>query len=182
MSYSVSFSVIKDELLRVLKQLKKVEKSVHKKNTTLEVTIVNGFIQLVIPGVHLQIKTLNNGTAKFTIGLAYFTDVVNSEKDKDLNFILAENQLKLRGFSFSVRTTFFETDTILRSIDLPVNYTLMDISKMYLTGKYTIDEILFNNLDKQVVDAINTVKADVAKIALLMKKYGFPWKKLKIFY
>lgn len=69
--------------------------------------------------------------------------------------------------------TFFETDSILRSIQLPVNYTDMDLAKLLLSGKYTDEEISFNNLNATAADAMRKVKSDINKIVLQMKKYGF---------
>ena len=66
-----------------------------------------------------------------------------------------------------------KTDRILRSINLPLNYTDMDLAKLLLSGKYTDEEVSFNNLDAEAADAMRRVKANISKIVLLMKKYGF---------
>lgn len=179
MSRTINFAVKKSDLLPALKQLKKVEKSAKKKASTLEVTIVDDFLQLTIPGIQLNVKAVTNGSAKFTIQLWYFADVVNAETDKELSFTLFENQLKLRGFTFAVQTTFFETDSILRSINLPVNYTQYDLAKLYFSGRYTQEEIIFNNMDKLVPNALDTLEKDINKIALLMKQFGFTKEEVK---
>ena len=75
-------------------------------------------------------------------------------------------------------TTFFETDSILRSIKLPLNYTDMDLAKLLLSGKYTDEEIVFNNLAKESVKTMRKVKADIRKIILMMKVYGFKQKEV----
>jgi len=179
MEATASFRVLKNELLNVLKQLQKVEKSAKKKLSTLEVTIIDGFLQFTIPGVQLSINAATRGSAKFTVRLWYFADIIKAEKDSTLHFDLSENQLKLRIFSFPVLTTFFENDRILRSINLPLNYTDMDLTKLFLSGKYTDEEILFNNLDKDAADAMRKTKADIGKIITLMKKYGFNKKEVE---
>ena len=84
MNNSASFTIERSGLLVALKQLKKIEKSAKKKGSTLEVTIILDFIQLVIPGIKLQVKANTSGSAKFTIRLWYFADVVDAEKDKEL--------------------------------------------------------------------------------------------------
>lgn len=61
----------------------------------------------------------------------------------------------------------------MHSINLPVNYKYIDIVQLYLSEKYTTDEIIFNNLDKEVVDAINKLNSEIDKIASTMRKYGF---------
>lgn len=173
METTVSFRVLKNELLDVLKKMKVVEKSAKKKFSTLEATIVDNCLQLAIPGIQLNINAATKGSAKFTIRLWYFYDIIKTEQDNTLHFDLTENRLSLRTLSFPVMTTFFETDSILRSINLPLNYTDMDVVKLLLSEKYTEQEILFNNLDSTATDAIRKVKLDIDKIISMMKKYGF---------
>jgi hypothetical protein len=173
MESTASFRVLKNELLKILKQMQRVEKSAKKKLSTLEVTIIDNYLQLAIPGVQLNINAATKGSAKFTVRLWYFADIIKAEHDNTLHFDLTENWLSLRTLSFPVLTTFFETDNILRSINLPLNYTDMDLAKMFLSGKYTDEEIVFNNLDKEAIKTMNKVKADISKIILMMKTYGF---------
>ena len=179
MASTASFRVLKNELLNVLKQMQRVEKSAKKKLSTLEVTIIDNYLQLAIPGIQLNINAATKGSAKFTVRLWYFADIIKAEQDNTLHIELTENRLGLRALSFPVMTTFFETDRILRSINLPLNYTDLDLAKLFLSGKYTDEEILFNNLDKEAGDAMRKAKTDIGKIVLLMKKYGFNKKEVE---
>jgi len=179
MENKATFRVLKNELLVVLKQLQKLEKTVRKKLSTIEVTIIDDHIQMAIPGVQLQINAATKGSAKFTVRLWYLADIIKAEKDASLDFELLDNQLKLRVFTFPVLTTFFETDRILRTINLPVNYTDMDLVKLCLSGKFTDEEISFNKLDKIAAEAMQKTKADISKIFFLMKKYGFNKKEIE---
>ncbi len=86
MSSTATFTVLKKELLQNLKQLVMIEKSSKKYSSVLEIAIIEDFIQLVIPGVHLQISATTTGSAKFTISLSYFTKIVQPEKTKDIHF------------------------------------------------------------------------------------------------
>ncbi|MBL0056263.1 MAG: hypothetical protein IPP31_08710 [Chitinophagaceae bacterium] len=153
--------------------MQRVEKSAKKKLSTLEVTLIDGYLQMAIPGIQLNINAATKGSAKFTVRLWYFADIIKAEQDNTLHFELTENRLGLRTLSFPVMTTFFENDSILRSINLPLNYTDMDLAKLLLSGKYTDEEIIFNNLDNEATNTMRKVKADISKIVLLMKKYGF---------
>ena len=173
MASKASFRVLKNELLNVLKQMKRVEKSAKKKLSTLEVTIIDNYLQFAIPGIQLSINAATKGSAKFTVRLWYLADIIKAEQDNTLHFELTENRLSVRTLSFPVMTTFFETDSILRSINLPLNYTDMDLAKLLLSCKYTDEEISFNNLNSTASDAMRKVKSDINKIVLLMKKYGF---------
>ena len=51
MPETASFSIPQKQLYAALSHIKKMEKAARKKDSTLEVTIINGFIRLVIPGV-----------------------------------------------------------------------------------------------------------------------------------
>ncbi|RNI39887.1 hypothetical protein EFY79_00865 [Hanamia caeni] len=179
MESTASFRVIKSELLNALKQIQRVEKSTKKKLSTLDVTLIDGLLQMAIPGIQLNIIAATKGSAKFTVRLWYFTDIIKSERDNTLHFELTENRLSIRKLSFPVLTTFFETDRILRSINLPLNYTDMDLVKLLLSGKYTDEEIVFNDLDKEALTAMRRVKADISKIILMMKAYGFKRKEVE---
>src|SRR5687768_14631915 len=108
MDSTATFKVRKKELLSVLKKFKSMEKVSRKKGSTLEVTIVNTGLRLIIPGVEVPIAATTSGTARFSIPLLYFADIVNTEKNEELEFILAEDRLKLRDFSWKVKSTFFE--------------------------------------------------------------------------
>jgi hypothetical protein len=179
MESTATFRVIKSELLNALKQIQRVEKSTKKKLSTLDVTLIDGLLQMAIPGIQLNIIAATKGSAKFTVRLWYFTDIIKSERDNTLHFELTENRLSIRKLSFPVLTTFFETDRILRSINLPLNYTDMDLVKLLLSGKYTDEEIVFNDLDKEALTAMRRVKADISKIILMMKAYGFKRKEVE---
>lgn len=173
MSSSASFRVLKNELLNALKQMQRAEKTAKKKMSTLEVTIIDNYLQLTIPGVQLNVNAATKGSAKFSIRLWYFADIIKNENDNTLHFDLTENWLGLRTISFPVMTTFFETDRILRSINLPLNYSELDLAKLLLSGKYTDAEIVFNNLDVETTKTMRRINTEINKIVVLMKKYGF---------
>ena len=81
MASTATFRVLKNELLNVLKQMQRVEKSAKKKLSTLEVTIIDNYMQLAIPGIKLDINAATKGSAKFTIRLLYFADIIKAEQD-----------------------------------------------------------------------------------------------------
>lgn len=173
MSTSASFTVTKRVLLPALKKILQLEKTSRKKDSTLEITLLLGYIRLVIPGVDMHVHAVTTGSAKITIRLWYLADIVKSETDKELHFIIEDSTLKLRGVSFNVLTTFFEDDSILRSINLPMNYKYLDIVRLYLSEKYTFEELEFNNLDVGVFNAIDKLNGEIDKTTSTLRKYGF---------
>lgn len=76
MESTASFRVLQNELLSVLKQMKRVERSAKKKLSTLEVTIMDNYLQLAIPGIQININAATKGSAKFTLRLWYFSDII----------------------------------------------------------------------------------------------------------
>jgi hypothetical protein len=173
MNNVATFKVRRKELLDVLSKFKKLEKTSRKKTSTLEITIIDGRLRLIIPGVELLISATTTRAAKFTMSLLYFAEIAKTESDDILNFTLEEGELKLRGFAWRVPTTFFENDRILRSISLPMNYTHLDIARLWVSDKYTTEEIEFNNLTSDVIEGINKLKADIDRTSSILRKYGF---------
>ena len=55
----------------------------------------------------------------------------------------------------------------------------MDLAKLLLSGKYTDEEIVFNNLDKEAMSIMLKVKADINKIISMLKTYGFKRKEVE---
>ncbi|MBK9677855.1 MAG: hypothetical protein IPO69_03065 [Saprospiraceae bacterium] len=82
------------------------------------------------------------------------------------------NQIHLNGLVFNALTTHFDDDRILRSIQLPINFTFIDIARLYLSEKYTTDEMLFNNLSEKVVKSFKEVNEDIEKAYNQLAKYG----------
>ncbi|MBK9677856.1 MAG: hypothetical protein IPO69_03070 [Saprospiraceae bacterium] len=79
---SATFNVTQKNLLLALKQLNKLEKLAKRRKITLEITLFKEYILLVVPGVELKVNASTNGSAKATVLLWYFTDIVSSQKDE----------------------------------------------------------------------------------------------------
>jgi hypothetical protein len=167
------FRVLKRPLLDTLKKMLRLEKSARKKSyCTLEVTLIDNFIVLNIPGVFMRIEANTSGSARFSMQLAYFIHIVQDQVDNTLEFHLSKDWLRIRSNSFPVQSTFFENDRILRSIQLPMNYTRADLAKLILSGQYTDEEIAFNDLTESAGEALRTAREDFKKVANILRPYG----------
>ena len=91
----------------------------------------------------------------------------------ELNCLLTEDTLKISNTLFNVFTTFFEDDSILRNINLPVNYSHVDLYRLNASGKYTQKEIEFNALTEKIENSILKIKLDTEKVSLILSAYGF---------
>ncbi len=178
---SAEFTIGKSILLKSLSQFIKITGRGPKNRATIEITIVDDFIHLVVPGIILKLPAMTKSTAKFTVRLLYFNDVVKTHRLDPLKFIIEGDMIKVDGYSFKAKTTFFETDEILRSIDLPINYQAGHLINLTQSGGFTPAEIAFNNLEQQRIQALKTLKDDINKIALIARKYGFSRKEIDAF-
>lgn len=78
--------------------------------------------------------------------------------------------MTIGNLTLIVSTCFFKDDTILRSINLPINYSTADILR--LRDKYTAEEIAFNKLDGLINSTLAEINKDVKIAAGTLLKYG----------
>jgi hypothetical protein len=75
------------------------------------------------------------------------------------------------------QTTFFEDDSILRSIKLPINYTDWHLLQLEHKG-FTIEELRFNDMEYLVHCANRTLKRNIKKTVDLLQVYGVTAKEI----
>ena len=91
---SSSFTIKKSVLLNTLKELTKVLNKVSKyKFTVLEMTVTDGKLTLVIPGAKYILDCETIHSAKGTIDLPYFLDIIKSQK-KQSAFMLPDTMMQ----------------------------------------------------------------------------------------
>ena len=54
-----------------------------------------------------------------------------------------------------------------------MNYKYLDIVRLYLSEKYTTEELEFNELEVTVSNAIEKLNGEIDKITFTLRKYGF---------
>jgi hypothetical protein len=175
------FTINKSILLKALLNMVKVVGRASKQKTTLEITVTDDNICLVVPGINLKVPAVTENSAKFTVRLLYFTDIVKTHKYDSMHFIIEEGKVIIDYLTFKAQTTFFENDDILRSVDLPVNFNAAHLIKMADSGRYTPSEIKFNSLEAELANAMKILNADISKIALISRKYGLSRKEVEAF-
>ncbi len=167
------FTVNRKELLDSLRHLKKLSEIAGHEDPQLEGTLSKNKLTLNIPGGSVFVHAATEGGAKFSTTLLYLLELVETYRDKELKFILETNKLRINYTSAGIKTTFFETDAILRSIDLPLNYDFTDLIKLKLSGKYSPEEIDFNELGEKIKEAENQLNEDVDALYAILIKYKF---------
>lgn len=179
--HSSSFTIKKSVLLNTLKELTKVLSKVSKsKFASLEMTVTDGKLTLVIPGSKYILECETKGTAKGTITLSYFLDIIKTQRPPLITCKFTDETIEIMGLFIKIQTTFFESDKILRSIKMPINYTDWHLLRLENEG-YTPEELEFNKLDYQVYCAKRTLRLNILKTVSLLEVYGISKKEIEDF-
>lgn len=177
---SSSFTIKKSVLLKTLKEITGVLGRISKKNKliVLEITITDDKLTLVIPGAKHILDCETTNTVKATINLFYFLNIINSQKGTKIHCRLTEGTIEIMGLFIDVQTTFFETDRILRSIKMPLNYTDWHLLRLKKDG-FTDEEIDFNKLTYQVYCAKRRLEYNILSAIDLLRVYGIKEKEIE---
>ena len=171
--HKASFTIRKSKLKTELTKMQKALATMYKKKsyTVLELTITDNLLTLVIPGIKLELPCKTVHTAKATFDFHYFYDMVKTWDGIFFECIVTDNQLQMGVTKVTAQTTFFEDDSILRSIKLPINYTDWHLLQLEQKG-FTLEELRFNNLEFAVFHAGKRLKRNVNKVKEILGIYG----------
>ncbi|MEQ3662204.1 MAG: hypothetical protein ABNG96_05885 [Flavobacterium sp.] len=175
-SFKIRKSKIKSELAKIYKAHKGYSNKAVSR--VLEITITDNLVTLVIPGVKLEIPCETLNTAKATLDFLYFYDIVKSWSETFIEVIFSDNQMQIGITKIKLQTTFFENDSILRSIKLPLNYTDWHLLQLEHKG-YTLEELRFNKLEFEVYHANRRLTQNINKVINILVIYGFTKNEIK---
>lgn len=144
-----------------------------------EITIKTNEVNFVVIGATKTIYCNATGPVKVSLPFWYLNDIVRLIATKYITLDISEGFLTIGKLTVSTSTCFFQDDTILRSVNLPMNYTVADL--MRINDHYTPEEIAFNKLDVLIKNNVDTISLDVKKIAVILKKYGIAVKDIEEF-
>jgi hypothetical protein len=168
-----SFIIQKSELIKELQNISKVIGRMSKKNkdTVLEITIIDEKLIFVVPGAKIYLDCETKNSAKGTINFFYFSDVIKTHRYTAIKCDITDNLMNINNIVIPIQTTFFETDRILRSIKLPLNYSDWHILRLERDG-YTKEEIAFNRLNTKINVANKNLNLNLRKVVDILKIYG----------
>ena len=138
---------------------------------TCEITITDNKITIAVPGAVFSVNCHVKGSAKITLPFFYFFDIIKKTNHQEIEIEIDERQMTIGTTTVGVQTTFIEDDKILRTIDLPLNYSDKDLI-LLKTGKYTKEELSFNNLTTNIELAEIKLEKNIEKAYDLLKQYG----------
>lgn len=169
----VKFNIAKVDLLVLLKKLRVATpgRMSHLNKTPCEITITEGKITIAVAGGVFSAEAETLGTCKSVLYFMHFYQVVKDDKKSFIEGKLQENSISINGTSFYATSTFFENDRILRTIDLPMNYTAADLVRLSREN-YTWEEFIFNKISSEVQSATRGYELDKKAAFKRLKVYG----------
>jgi hypothetical protein len=158
----VTFTAKKSKLLNTLKLVKVAIGKRSAKNITAvgELTVIDGKVTFALPGAIFNLNCSTNGTCKATFLFGHFRQIIIDSKAIETKVTITEGTIKINSVVMSAKTTFFENDRILRTIDLPMNYTDADLLQLTKQG-YTYEELDFNKLLPAINAAEEKLKSNL---------------------
>jgi len=168
---------------KLIQTLRMVKAAVGKRSSkaisvNAEITITDGKITVAVPGAVFSLDCITHGVCKAIVPFLHFSQIIKDLKSKETEITITEENLRINSVTISVRTTFIEDDGILRTIDLPINYTEADIIRLDKSG-YTYEELEFNNLHSKIDLAWENLDENIWKAYELLKQYGIDYSILK---
>jgi hypothetical protein len=171
--------VKKEQIFSVLKLIKAgLSKGKRSKATTCELTFTDNKIEVAVPGARFSVVSAGIGAAKVTLPFFYLYDIIEKSKNPLLEISLSRNQMTINELTVGAVTSFFEDDRILRTIDLPLNYTDKDLI-MLKKDKYTQEELAFNKLIPEIEEAEKNLEKKIEQVYQILKLYGIKKADLK---
>jgi hypothetical protein len=149
-----------------------------KVTTRVEITVLDGRIQLVGQGFVKELNALTTGSCKLVIPVFHWYEMIKMSREQILKVVVTEGEAMVGKVTVNVKTTFFETDRILRSIQLPANPRSIDYWKLAYMG-YTPDELQFNAVDGKIKLAKEEFETAIRHAAVKLSPFRISYEELK---
>jgi hypothetical protein len=153
-------------------------KHIHTYRETCEITLIDNYVRVSIPGSAFGFACESKGTAKATLLFRDLYSLVDHHSFVDILVDFYDESLKFGAVQVKAKTSFFKSDRILRTIVLPNKYSDLDLLLLKNEG-YTKEELEFNNLLGLIDHAERRVFCNVRQSALYLKEYGISAKDIK---
>jgi hypothetical protein len=153
-----------------------VPKTAKGKLFNCEITIKTNEVIFVVIGASRTIFCKTVSPVKVSVPFHHLSEVVKNTTTTLTHFEVTEESLTIGNLTMNAKTCFFEDDSILRSIDLPINFSVSDMRR--IIKNYTPEEIEFNNLNKLMKKTYDDLAKDITKVRGILKKYGVTLEEL----
>jgi hypothetical protein len=147
----VLFEVKTNEAEQLFKETKKflTHSKSWKLSTKIELTVFDGLVQIVGYRLIRQLETLIAGTCKLVVPINHWNELIQNSNTPTVKIVVSEGEAMVGRVTVKVATTFFKTDKILRSIQIPAPTKSIDFLKLEYQD-YTKEELQFNQMDEKI--------------------------------
>ena len=174
-------SLQKEQFNSVLKLIKAgLGRGKRSKTVTCELTFKDNKIEVAVPGAKFNIESAGIGAAKVSLPFFYLYDIIEKSSKQLLEISIEKDQMTINSLTIGVSTTFFEDDRILRTINIPLNYSDKDLL-LLKKGRYTHEELEFNKLISKIEVAEINLEKNLEKAYQILKPYGLKKAELRSF-
>ena len=143
----------------------------------LEISLTTDLMTLTVPGIHLDLEIQGTGAGKISTGLMHFIHVVEDLQKDTFILQLFDGEIRIDDKIVQANVWLYQNDSILRKINLPINYDELELLRLPLLG-YTDEELYFNKLSVKVDIAEKHLERNITEVAAILKQYGFTRKEL----
>jgi hypothetical protein len=160
------------DLVETMKFLKRaIPKTPKGKAYMVEITLKTNEAIFVSIGATKTLYCRATGPAKVTIPFCYLFDIIKNLNKLNTRIDFGKGALMVEGLTVKADTFFFNDDSILRSINLPINFTPSDVVK--IPDRYTQEEISFNKVEGLIKKAYTELENDITQVHKRLLKYRF---------
>lgn len=168
------------DLVETMKFLRRaVPKTPKGKAYQVEITLKTNEAVFVTIGATKTLYCRATGPAKVTISFGYLFDIVKNLNKLNTRIDIGKGALMIEGLTVKAETFFFNDDSILRSINLPINFTPTDV--LNIPDRYTQEEISFNKVEGLIKKAYTDLENDITHVHRRLAKYRFKKEEIEIF-
>jgi len=178
----VKFTANRIQVLETLKCLKTALNKNRTKSviTNCELTVTSNKATFAIPGAIFSLPCTSTGAVKVIFPFIPFLKIMNLESRDQIEMTFTPSTAALGNFTFRAETCFFPDDRILRTIQLPMNFTLIDLMRLN-DGTYTEEELVFNGIPQKIKEAESGLDKTITACYHKLKGYGIQLHEVKEF-
>lgn len=176
----VIFEIKTSEVKKAFLEIKKLLRVSNnwKLTTRVELTVLDGIVQIVGFGFIKKLESQTTGSCKLVVPIIHWYELAQTTTDPVFKVVVTDGEAMVGRVTVNVQTTFFETDKILRSINLPSNPKAIDYLKLAYQG-YSDEELQFNALEDKVQEAKDQLDKAIAKVARELAPFRFGKMEIK---
>ena len=149
-------------------------------STFCELTVTSTKATFAVPGALFSVPCVATGAAKATFPFIRFFKLMDLESKDQVQMTFTPSTAALGNLTFPAETCFFPNDRILRTIQLPMNYTLIDLANLK-NENYTQEELEFNKIPQKVATAETGLDKAIQSCYNKLKHYGIRLPEIEAF-